>query len=63
MWVIAIFALALLLMCLLGLSSLFPAPVLVIVFAAFGSGAAATLWFRRRRTPDPETVIHSDTKV
>jgi dolichol kinase len=36
-----------------GLSSFLPAPVLVILCAALGSGVAATLWFaiKRRRAP------------
>jgi hypothetical protein len=65
MWVVAIFALLILLAWVLGLSSFVPAPVLVIVFAAMGSGAAATLWFssRRRRAHDPDAVIQPDTKI
>ena len=65
MWVVAIFAFLFLLLWVLGLSSFVPAPVLVIVFAALASGAAATLWFssRRRRSEDPDAVIHPDTKI
>lgn len=65
MWVVAIFALLVLLVWVLGLSSFVPAPVLVIVFAALASGAAATFWFssRRRRPEDPDAVIQPDTKI
>jgi hypothetical protein len=43
--------LLLLLVWVLGLSSFLPAPVLVILCAALGSGVTATVWFaiRRRR--------------
>ncbi|HEX7285611.1 MAG TPA: hypothetical protein VF532_05480 [Candidatus Angelobacter sp.] len=43
----------LLLVWILGLSSFLPAPVLVILCAALGSGVAVTLWFaiKRRRAP------------
>ena len=46
--------LLLLLLWILGLSSFLPAPVLVILCAALGSGLAATLWFaiKRRRAPN-----------
>ncbi len=56
--------LILVLLWVLGLSSALPAPVLVIVCAALGSGAAATLWFAlsHRRHPAKD-VIDRDTKT
>lgn len=48
----------------LGLSSFLPVPVLVILCAALGSGAAATLWFARNHRPQPaKNVIERDTKA
>jgi len=47
----------------LGLNAFLPAPVLVILCAALGSGMAATLWFALSKRRLTKAVIDRDTKV